>query len=167
MAAYDVLVRIAERSRDDAIASILAMHADARPVPVMDGGNLYKFRVSARTTVNAVNAGLSGIEGVRVASVARRKAALAARPRRQAGWLCVAAAWAALYAASVVVPDNPIEGMSRLQEMLVHSAIAIAVAAWAYRSGERRGRHLARSASSSELGAREASERAQRASRRP
>lgn len=167
MATYDVLVRIEEEHAGDALASIASMYAGASPVPISDRSNLYAFRVSAHTTVNAIAACLSGIGGVGVASIAPRKSARIARLTRRGRWVCVAAAWASLYAASVAVPDNPVEEMSKLQEILVHSAIAIAVAAWAYHSGKKSGRHLAKSASSSELGAWEASELARRAARRP
>lgn len=167
MAAYDVLLRIDEGAKDDAMASILAIHADAAPVRVMDGCDMYKLRVSTYTTVNAINAGLSGIGGVGVVNIVPRKAAHAAALKRHGFWLLVAAVWAALYVASAAVPDSPIEDMSKSQEILVHSAMAIALAALAYRSGQKSRRHMERSASSSELGAWGAREHAQRAAGRP
>lgn len=137
MAAYSVLVRIAEEDAGSAVSSICAAYRGAVPVPVRDGSPLYKFQVSAHTTLNEVAAGLSGIRGVRVVSMQPGQSGLAAGPRRHWRWLCVAAAWAALFAASVVAPDNPLEHLSGLQEILLHSAMAIAIAAWAYRSGRK------------------------------
>ena len=137
MAAYSVLVRIAEEDAGSAVSSICAAYRGAVPVPVRDGSPLYKFQVSAHTTLNEVVAGLSGIRGVRVVSMQPGQSGPAAGPRRHWRWLCVAAAWAALLAASVVAPDNPLEHLSGLQEILLHSAMAIAIAAWAYRSGRK------------------------------
>lgn len=166
MGMYDVLVRIDEDAKDDAMASILTMHADAKPVRLMDGSNLYKLKVRAYTTVNAIEAGLSGIEGVGVVNIVPKKTTHVVLLRRHGFWLLVAVAWAALYAVSVAVPDNPIEDMSKSQEILVHSAVAIALAVAAYRSGQKSRRHIERSTSSSELGAWGARNHAQRAVRR-
>lgn len=135
MAAYSVLVRIAEEDAGSAVSSICAAYRGAVPVPVRDGSPLYMFQVSAHTALNEVVARLSEIRGVRVVSMRPRQSGPAASPRRHWRWPCVAAAWAALFAASVVAPDNPLEHLSSLQEILLHSAMAIAIAAWAYRSG--------------------------------
>ena len=165
MAAYSVLVRIAEEDAGNAVSSICAAYRGAVPVPVRVGSPLYKFQVSAHTTLNEVVARLSEIRGVRVVSMQPGQSGLAASLRRHWRWLCVAAAWAALFAASVVTPDNPLEHLSSLQEILLHSAMAIAIAAWAYRSGRKGAQGLSRHASAAVLAAQEAAERAKRAAR--
>lgn len=165
MAVYDVLVRISGDRSDAAVAAIRSIYKDAAPVRIMDGGRLYKFRAGAHTTVNEVRARLSEVEGVRVASIRPGRPAIAARLRRHWHWPCVASVWAALFAASIAVPDNPLERMSKLQEVLLYSAVTVAIAAWAYRSGRKSAQHMSRRASASEIAAREASERAERAAR--
>lgn len=165
MAAYGVLVRIAEEDAGSAMPSISAAYRGAVPVPVRDGSSLYKFQVNTHTTVNEVRARLSEIRGVRVVSMQPRQFALPASLRCYWRWLCVAAAWAALFAVSVVAPDNPLEHLSSLQEVLLHTAMAIAIAAWAYRSGRKSAQGLSRHASAAVLAAQEAAERARRAAR--
>ncbi len=165
VALYGVLVRIAEKDADSAVSSICAAYRGAVPIPVRDGSPLYKFQVNAHTTANEVRARLSEIGGVRVVNMRPRQFALAISLRRYWRWLCVAAAWAALFTVSVVAPDNPLEHLSGLQEILLHSAVAIAIAAWAYRSGRESAQGLSRHASAAVLAAQEAAERARRSAR--
>ena len=165
MASYGVLARIAEKDADSALSSICAAYRSAVPIPIRDGSPLYKFQVNAHTTANEVRARLSEIRGVRVVSLQPRQFALAASLRRYWRWLCVAAAWAALFTVSVVTPDDPLEHLSGLQEILLHSAVAIAIAAWAYRSGRKSVLGLSRHASTAVLAAQEAAERARRSAR--
>lgn len=165
MATYSVMVRIEEECRDSAVASIRAACKGAAPAPVLDGDTLYMFQANAHTTANEVRARLSEIRGVRVVNIVPIRLAPAVTLRRHLGWLCVAGAWASLYAASVAVPDNPLEHLNNFQEILIHSAMAIAIAAWAYRAGRKSARGLSRDASAAMLAAYEAGERAERAAR--
>lgn len=163
VATYDVLVRIAGDCSDDAVAAIRSAYKDAVPVRIRDGGRLYKFQVTTHATVNAVRAQLSEIAGVSVVSMLPRRSPLTTRIRRHWHWSCVVSAWAVLYTMSIIMPDNPLEHMNNIQEILLHSAMTMAIAAWAYRSGRKSAQHASRHASASEIAAREASERARRA----
>ena len=73
MAAYSVLVRIAEEDAGSAMSSICAAYRGAVPVPVRDGSPLYMFQVSAHTALSEVVARLSEIRGVRVVSMQPRQ----------------------------------------------------------------------------------------------
>lgn len=165
MATYLVMVRIVEKDSDSAVASICAAYKGAAPVPVRDGSTLYRFQVRAHTTANEVRARLSEIQGVRVVSMPPSRFGPVTNLRRHWGWLCLAGGWAALYVASIVMPSNPLEDLSNLQEILLHSAIAIVIAAWAYHNGRKSSRGLSRYASDAVLAAQEAGERAERAAR--
>ena len=165
MVTYYVLVRIAGVDDGDAVESIRLVYKDAVPVRITEQGTLYKFQVGAHTTVNDINARLSEIKGIKVVSIVPRRSDLVANLRRYWGWLCVVSAWAALCAASVVVQEDPLENLNNLQEVLLHSAIAMAIAAWVYYNGRKSAWHLLRHASASEMAAREAAERARRATR--
>lgn len=118
---------------------------------------------SAYTTVNDINARLSEIKGIKVVSIVPRRSDLVANLRRYWGWLCVVSAWAALCAASVLMQEDPLENLNNLQEVLLHSAIAMAIAAWAYHIGRKSTQRLSIYASAAELAAQEAGERARRA----
>ena len=165
MATYLVMVRIAEKYNDSAIASIRAAYKGAVPVPIRDGSTLCRFRVSAHTTVNEVRARMSEIQGVRVVSMLPSRFGSIANLMRHWVWLCIAGAWTALYVVSIVIPSNPLEDLNNLQDILLHSAIAIMIAAWAYHSGRKSSRGLSRYASAAVLAAHEAGERAERAAR--
>lgn len=114
---------------------------------------MYKFHVRAHTTVNEVRARLSEVGGVRVASILPARPPVAARLRRRWLWPCVASAWAALFAASVAVPGDPLEHMINLQAILLYSGVAMAIAAWAYRSGRKGAQYASRRASALVIGA--------------
>lgn len=165
MVTYYVLVRIAGVDGGDAVESIRLVYKDAVPVRIMEQGTLYKFQVSAYTTVNDINARLSEIKGIKVVSIVPRRSDLVANLRRYWGWLCVVSAWAALCAASVLMQEDPLENLNNLQEVLLHSAIAMAIAAWAYHIGRKSTQRLSIYASAAELAAQEAGERARRAAK--
>ena len=165
MATYLVMVRIAEKYNDSAIASIRAACKGATPAPIRDGSTLCRFRVSAHTTANEVRARLSEIQGVRVVSLLPSQFDPVVNLRRHWGWLCLAGAWTALYVVSIVVPSNPLEDLSNLQQILLHSAIMIVIVAWVYHNGRKSSRGLSKYASAAVLAAQEAGERAERAAR--
>ena len=165
MVTYYVLVRIAGVDGGDAVGAICRVYKDAVPVRVREQSTLYKFQVSAHTTVNDINARLSEIKGIKVVSVVPRRSDIVANLRRYWGWLCVVSAWAALCVASGVMQEDPLENLNNLQEILLYSAIAMAIVAWAYHIGRKSMQRLSIYAAAAELAAQEACERARRAAK--
>ena len=140
--------------------SIAAAYPHARLERVRGGDTQYICQVNSICTMNAISARLSGMPGLTVVRVDRSPSYFVARLKGSWLWLSLGVALAALFLVSVMVPHSPLEDLSTFQQILIHVAVSVAIAAWVYRHGKKDVQYIIRMASSAEIKAGEAARRA-------